>query len=76
MPAPAASEADAGVALLYDCIARLSATDRSVISLYLEDLPPADIAEVLGISEGNLRVKLHRIRKKIRTLMEENGHDA
>ena len=44
--------------------------DRLVISLYLEELKQAEIAQITGLSEANVRVKIHRIKstlaKKIR----------
>ena len=50
---------------LYKCISELEETDRLIISLELEELPQAQIAEIVGISEGNVRVKIHRIKEKI-----------
>ncbi|UKJ08873.1 RNA polymerase sigma factor [Solitalea lacus] len=51
--------------LLFKFIAELEETDRLIISLELEELPQAQIAEIIGISEGNIRVKIHRIKEKI-----------
>ncbi|WCT13580.1 RNA polymerase sigma factor [Mucilaginibacter jinjuensis] len=50
---------------LYRCIAELEETDRIIISLELEGLPQAEIAEVVGLSNGNVRVKIHRIKEKL-----------
>jgi RNA polymerase sigma-70 factor, ECF subfamily len=49
--------------LLYKCIATLEETDRLIISLVLEDLPQKEIAIITGVSEGNIRVKIHRIKQ-------------
>lgn len=43
-----------------------------VITLALEDLTPAEIAAVLGISENNVGVRLNRARKALRTILETN----
>ncbi|POY38312.1 RNA polymerase subunit sigma-24 [Solitalea longa] len=51
--------------LLFRFISELEETDRLIISLELEELPQAQIAEIIGISEGNVRVKIHRIKEKI-----------
>lgn len=60
------------VELLYKCISKLEETDRLIISLVLEDLPQKEIAGITGISEGNIRVKIHRIKQ---TLTEKfNDH--
>lgn len=50
---------------LYACIEELNPKDKSIILLVLEQEPYADIAEILGISENYLRVKIHRIKDKL-----------
>ncbi|OKS85009.1 RNA polymerase sigma factor [Mucilaginibacter polytrichastri] len=50
---------------LYRCIAELEETDRIIISLELEGLPQTEIAAVVGLSNGNVRVKIHRIKEKL-----------
>jgi RNA polymerase sigma-70 factor (ECF subfamily) len=50
---------------LYQCIAELPELERIIISLELEELPQAAIAAVVGISTSNVRVKIHRIKKKL-----------
>ena len=42
----------------------LSEGDRAVLLLHLDGLSPADAAEVLGISEGAYRTRLHRVRRR------------
>ncbi|UCD28853.1 MAG: RNA polymerase sigma factor [Planctomycetota bacterium] len=60
---------------LHECIRRLPTLEKALISLYLEDLDTREMASVLGISEGNVRVKLHRTKKRLKDLWEqsENG---
>ena len=53
------------VLLLHKCISRLQETDRLIITLVLEDKPYEEIASITGISEANLRVKIHRIKKQL-----------
>lgn len=53
------------IELLYKCIATLEETERLIISLVLEELPQKEIAAITGISEGNLRVKIHRIKQTL-----------
>jgi RNA polymerase sigma-70 factor (ECF subfamily) len=50
---------------LYRCIAELEEIERIIISLVLEELPQAEIASVVGLSEVNTRVKIHRIKDKL-----------
>ncbi len=56
---------------LLDAIRRLALPYRQVISLVLEDLPVAEIAAVLGISENNVAVRLNRARKMLRAILEK-----
>jgi len=53
------------VQLLYKCISQLPETDRLVITMVLEDTPYEEIASITGITENNLRVKIHRIKKQL-----------
>ncbi|MEL7144967.1 MAG: sigma-70 family RNA polymerase sigma factor, partial [Bacteroidota bacterium] len=50
---------------LQACIEMLEDADRSLVVLYLEELPYREIGEVLGLSENHVAVKLKRIRKKL-----------
>ena len=53
------------IQLLYKCIATLKESERLIISLVLEDISQKEIASITGISEGNLRVKIHRIKQTL-----------
>ncbi|MCX2493244.1 sigma-70 family RNA polymerase sigma factor [Pedobacter sp. PF22-3] len=59
--------------LLYRCISELEETDRIIISLELEGLPQTGIAAVVGLSHGNVRVKIHRIKEKLTQKFHEYG---
>jgi len=67
------SEKNEQVALLYKCISKLEESERIIITMVLDEVPYAEIAEVSGISEGNLRVKIHRIKQKLTELY--NHHE-
>ncbi len=54
---------------LYAAIGKLNEVDRLIIMMVLDELPYNEIAEVVGINEGALRVKIHRIKKNLKTLM-------
>ena len=62
------SEKNEQVALLYKCISKLEESERIIITLVLDEVPYPEIAEVSGISEGNLRVKIYRIKQKLTEL--------
>lgn len=53
---------------------RLPPAQRQVITLRdVEGLPSADVCGILGISEGNQRVLLHRARARIRRHLEQEA---
>ena len=52
--------------LLRETIARLAPMDRALMLLYLDERSHREIAEVLGISEGNVATKLSRLKARIR----------
>ena len=56
---------DNKVNFLYKSISELNETDRIIISLELEGLKQTEIADIIGISEVNVRVKIHRIKEKL-----------
>ena len=58
---------------MYKCIAELPETERIIISLELEDIRQAEIATIVGLSEANVRVKIHRIKEKLTQKFKENG---
>lgn len=59
---------------LYATIRRLPEADAALVLLYLEDLSYREIAEVLGISENNVAVKLSRTKKILAGLMKGAPH--
>ena len=48
---------------LQTLIQSLEPLEREMILLYLEGFGPAEIAEVSGISPGNVATKIHRLKK-------------
>lgn len=63
-------------ALLFDLIHRLKPLDRQVIMLYLEGEAAGSIAEVTGITAGNVATKIHRIKKMLKQKYLEGATDA
>jgi RNA polymerase sigma factor (sigma-70 family) len=58
---------------LFNAIHRLPVEYRQVITLTLEDLSYAEIADVLGIGQSNVGVRLNRARQMLRQLMENRN---
>lgn len=61
------------IQLLYQFIAELPEIDRIIISLELEDVKQAEIAQIVGLSESNIRVKVHRIKERLNKRFKEYG---
>lgn len=58
-------------ARLHAAIRQLGEIDRALVTLYLDERSYREMAAVLGISESNVGVKLHRIRKQLAARMTE-----
>jgi RNA polymerase sigma-70 factor, ECF subfamily len=65
----------AAVERLYTAIRRLPPVDSSLVLLYLDGLGYREMSEVLGISESNVGVKLHRIKKQLIELLGGQTHE-
>jgi RNA polymerase sigma-70 factor (ECF subfamily) len=52
--------------LLYGAIGKLTEVEKAIVMLYLDDKSYEEMEEVLGISQGTLRVKMNRIKEKLR----------
>jgi RNA polymerase sigma-70 factor (ECF subfamily) len=63
------SEVDDQMKLLYKAIHQLNDVEKALILLYLEDKPYKEIAEMMGLSEVNARVKVNRIKTKLKTIL-------
>lgn len=57
---------------LEKAIAMLNADERALVTLYhLEEKSIGETAQITGIKESNVKVKLHRTRKKLYLLIKE-----
>ena len=54
-------------------IRQLSEVERAMIMMALEEIPYEEIAETIGITQNNVRVRMNRIREKLRKLMNVEG---
>ncbi len=56
--------------LLYKAIKQLTEVERALVLLYLDEKPYSEIAETMGISSVNARVKMNRIKSKLKVIMQ------
>lgn len=57
--------------ILYKAIKQLTEVERALVLLYLDEKPYKEIAETIGISEINARVKMNRVKAKLKKIMEK-----
>ena len=57
-------------------IQRLKPLDRQVIVCYLEDMDAASIAEITGLSPGNVAIRIHRIKNVLAKWFHEGNTNA
>jgi RNA polymerase sigma-70 factor (ECF subfamily) len=50
---------------MYSCIQQLDETGKIIILMVLEGLEYSSIAEVVGMREETLRVRIHRIKQQL-----------
>ncbi len=59
--------------ILNFALQKLQPDDRAIISMYYyQELAPEEIVKVLGITKSNLKVRLHRARKKMEKIILKN----
>jgi RNA polymerase sigma-70 factor (ECF subfamily) len=57
---------------LHKAIEQLNQVEKAIVMLYMEDRTYEEMEEILGMSQGNLRVKMNRIKEKLRQLTKNN----
>ncbi|MDV6170389.1 sigma-70 family RNA polymerase sigma factor [Flavobacterium sp. DG1-102-2] len=62
-------EEEEHIKLLYQAVQQLNDIEKALVFMYLEDKDYTEIAETLGISEVNARVKMNRIKGKLKTIL-------
>ena len=62
-------EVEKQLQLMYKAVKELNDIDKALVFLYLEDQSYKEISDTLGISEVNARVKMNRIKKTLRNIL-------
>ena len=59
--------------LMKDCLNKLPEEERTLLWMfYYDELSLKEIIEITELSESNLKVRLHRARKRLLTIVEKN----
>lgn len=67
------NDVESDMQFLYQCISELREMDRIIISLELENVNQAEIAQIVGLSEGNIRVRIYRIKQTLTKKFKRHG---
>jgi len=63
------TETEENIRQLHRAVAQLTGIEKSIVLLYLENKKYEEIAEITGITQNYVRVKMNRIKKKLKKLM-------
>ena len=55
--------------LIYKAVHQLNDIEKALVFLYLEDKDYREISETLGITEVNSRIKMNRVKKKLKQII-------
>lgn len=58
--------------VLHTAIEQLNKVEKAIVMLYMEDKTYEEMEDILGIAQGNLRVKMSRIKDKLRQITKNN----
>ncbi|HOK61653.1 MAG: RNA polymerase sigma factor [Tenuifilum sp.] len=54
---------------------QLSVIDKAIMGLVLDELTSKEIADIIGITEPNVRIKIHRIKENLRNQMKGENYE-
>ena len=63
------TETEENIKLLHKAVSQLTGVEKSIVLLFLENKKYEEIAEITGITQNYVRVKMNRIKKKLKKLM-------
>ncbi len=61
--------------IFYKAVHQLNKLEKALILLYMEDRPAKEIADILGITPVNVRVRLNRTKEKLKYIIKTMGYE-
>jgi RNA polymerase sigma-70 factor (ECF subfamily) len=49
--------------------------EKAIVALMLEEVSRKEIARILGFTENNIRVKIHRLKNKLKSILKPENHE-
>jgi RNA polymerase sigma factor (sigma-70 family) len=68
-------EKEKELAVFYKAVQQLGKVEKALIYLYMENQPYEEIAAGLGITEGNVRVRINRIKNKLKEIIKKMSYE-
>jgi DNA-directed RNA polymerase specialized sigma24 family protein len=73
---PAPSGGPDPLVILQEFAASVGDIDRAILVMYVDGVAQRDIGDVVGLSEGAVGVRIHRLKLAFRKAYVEDGHGA
>lgn len=70
-----AGEKENELAVFYKAVQQLNKVEKALVYLYMENQPYEEIAASLGITEGNVRVRINRIKNKLKEIIKKTNDE-
>lgn len=70
-----ATDQESQLNYFYKAVQELNAIEKALIFLFLEGQTTPQIAQNLGLTEVNTRVKLSRSKEKLQQIIKKNGYE-
>ena len=71
----ATGEKEARLKVFYKAVQQLGKVEKALIYLYMEDQPYEEIAASVGITEGNVRVRINRLKNKLKEIIKTMNYE-
>lgn len=68
-------EKEEQLAIFYKAVQQLGKVEKALIYLYMEDQAYEDIAATLGITEGNVRVRINRLKNRLKSIINSMNYE-
>lgn len=68
-------EKDRQLAHFYKAVKQLNKVEKALILQFIEGFSGKEIAENMGLSEGNVRVKINRVKNKLQEIIKNQGYE-
>ena len=59
---------------LHQAISNLNKMEKAIVSLMFQEVSQKEIANILGFTENNIRVKIHRIKQRLKSILKIKNH--